>query len=342
MMAKNPIIEKVNAMLPKGSHLLYLARFGSHLYGTATETSDCDYQGVFLPSIYDMALMKNVKSCQYSSGDQETKNTSEDLDIQVWSAQYWVLNLINKMDTVGLDLYFSHTNSDAVIYKDKNMDLLFTSPELLIDSEKVTDTAYISYAMAQARKYGIKGSKISMLLELDQYLSSLESTFSSAFLKEQRLSYLVTVLLDTFKDSPFLAAQKLQDGTDALEICGKSYPYYVKLSYFIKAVRGIIDRYGDRAKRAAENEGIDWKAVSHAVRACHQATQLAQTGIIKFPLSPQIRQELIDIKQGNKSWDYVSSRIENGIETVKKLQPEWYGKWTYGFAERFIWSLYDM
>lgn len=341
-MDEKQVMDTVYSMLPKGGQLLYLTKFGSHLYGTDTEKSDDDYQGIFLPSIYDMVLMQTVKSCQYSTGLSNEKNTSEDLDIQLWSVQYWLLTLINKMDTVGLDLYFSHTNSETMVFKDKNMDLLFTSPELLIDSEKVTDTAYIRYALSQARKYGIKGTKLNMLLELDDYLSSFEKTFSSAFLEEQRLSYLVHSLLDAFKGNPFLSLSKLQDGTEALEICGKVYPFYVKLSYFIKAVRGIIDRYGKRAKLAAANEGIDWKAVSHAVRATHQATMLAKQGIIRFPLSPQIRQELIDIKQGKKSWDYVSNRIENGIETVKKLQPEWYGKWTYGFAERFIWSLYDM
>ena len=44
------------------------------------------------------------------------------------------------------------------------------------------------------------------------------------------------------------------------------------------------------AKKAAKNEGIDWKAVSHAVRCAYQMKSVYEIGDIRFPLkeSPTI------------------------------------------------------
>ena len=39
--------------------IIMLCRFGSHLYGTDTPTSDTDYKGIFIPTKH-MILMGNI------------------------------------------------------------------------------------------------------------------------------------------------------------------------------------------------------------------------------------------------------------------------------------------
>ena len=72
-----------------GRELLYLCEFGSHLYGTDTPDSDIDYKGVFLPSKKEMLLGNKCKSLHYSSGKNDDRNTKEDVDVDLWSLQYF-------------------------------------------------------------------------------------------------------------------------------------------------------------------------------------------------------------------------------------------------------------
>jgi predicted nucleotidyltransferase len=56
--------------------------FGSHLYGTATENSDTDYKGVYLPTEKEILLNRVPKSYNYKTGDGVTKNTKDDIDVE--------------------------------------------------------------------------------------------------------------------------------------------------------------------------------------------------------------------------------------------------------------------
>jgi hypothetical protein len=55
----------------------------------------------------------------------------------------------------------------------------------------------------------------------------------------------------------------------------------VPLTASIKTAREILQRlvteYGQRALQAERNEGVDWKALSHAVRVGREALELFET-----------------------------------------------------------------
>lgn len=159
-MDRDEVIKVAHSMLPKKAELLYLVEFGSRLYGTDTPDSDYDYLGLYLPGINDLVCMRNSKSCQFSTGNDKSKNTKDDFDIQVWSLQYWLLDLVRKMDTVALDLFFSPSNEQAVLFKSDIIDSTYRLPNHFIESAQVSNSAYIRYAMSQARRYGIKGTKL--------------------------------------------------------------------------------------------------------------------------------------------------------------------------------------
>ena len=71
--------------------ILFLCKFGSHLYGTATESSDTDIKGIFLPTKEQCFLNKIPKAITYNSKkDNSGKNTAEDIDIEVYSLHYYL------------------------------------------------------------------------------------------------------------------------------------------------------------------------------------------------------------------------------------------------------------
>lgn len=87
-------------------------KFGAHLYGTATIKSDVDYKGVFLPAKEEVLLGKIPKCLNFSSGDSESKNTSNDIDIEFYSLHYFI-KLAREGQTVALDML--HAPDSAII-----------------------------------------------------------------------------------------------------------------------------------------------------------------------------------------------------------------------------------
>ncbi len=140
----------------KNLNIIFLCKFGSHLYGTNTEESDQDYKGVFLPTIGECILGNAPKSFSFKSNKEEGKNSKEDTDIELYSLQYY-LKLLQKGDTGALDmLHVPLDTSLAIEYnwmwkelRDNRKDFYTTNL-----------SAFIGYCRTQAAKYGIKGSRL--------------------------------------------------------------------------------------------------------------------------------------------------------------------------------------
>jgi hypothetical protein len=76
-----------------------------------------------------------------------------------------------------------------------------------------------------------------------------------------------------------------------------------------------VNEYGQRALQAERNEGIDWKALSHAVRVGREALELLQTGKITFPLSCVA--EILSIKRGELTYEKVAKTIDELLIEVE-------------------------
>ena len=87
-------------------------KFGSHLYGTATEKSDTDYKGIFQPSKEDCFLNNIPKSYSNSTGSNNSKNSKDDIDEEIYSIQYFI-ELACQGQTVALDMI--HCNDECLI-----------------------------------------------------------------------------------------------------------------------------------------------------------------------------------------------------------------------------------
>lgn len=293
----------------RGASLLYLTLFGSTLYGTeAPGTSDLDVRGIFLPSPDSLFLNDAPKSLHFSTGSNERRNGAADVDIDLWSAQHWLLKLLPAGDTGALDVLFSPSHAACTLYRDPVLDPVFARPLRLMDTVK--GRAYAAYSLGQAKKYGIKGSRIGALKAVRHWLQ--EHAVAAG-----RLGDHLPALLAACGDDRFCTAATVQ-GEAALQLCGKLHVGGLRMAEFARRVESDMRRYGGRAEEAERNRGLDFKALSHALRALAQMEELLQTGRIVFPLRE--REELLAVKQGRHSWAELEPRIVSRLAAVDALR----------------------
>jgi len=277
-------------------------KFGSHLYGTDTPESDRDYKGVFLPEKDDVFLNRIPKSYNFTTKNGcDSKNTSDDIDTEIYSLHYFV-RLACEGQTVAIDMLHAPDNM-----------LLETSAtwELIVKSRNKFYTknlnAFVGYARRQAAKYGIKGSRLNAAKEVVGILSK--------YGREEKLQVVWGVL--PLGDHRYFI-EPSPNGIEQYQVCGKVMQATQKIGYTIDILDKFYKEYGKRAKLAAENKGVDWKAVSHAMRVAYQVKELLTTNTITFPLknADYIRQ----IKNGELDFQTeVSPNLEKLMDEVEIL-----------------------
>jgi hypothetical protein len=327
------ILTKTAELLGSKGTLLYLTKFGSHLYGTNSENSDIDVKGLFLPRLEDLVMGDFPKSINFSTGNNGSKNSKEDIDIELWSFQYF-MKLLKQAETTALDLYFSWTNEEALIFFDKRLISFFTKDfDRLIESNEIMKCAYVKYAIGQAKKYGIKGSRVGVLKRISEWNGDASG----------KLGDVAPELLNKFFDKSFFFEKEV-GGLKSLVVCGKVHQYTIKTTEFVSRVRCDYERYGERAKLAEANKGIDWKALSHAMRAIFQMEELIQTGKIVFPLISASASILKNIKYGKLPFGLIENLIVDGIEGLDVLikESKLVGKFDSEYVRQTVKSLYNL
>ena len=113
--------------------------------------------------------------------------------------------------------------------------------------------------------------------------------------------------------------ETLKNGTlNFYEVCGRKYQDTLTLEQLLSHAKDIYDEYGDRAKQAKNDEGIDWKAVSHALRASYQVLGILKDGDFEYPL-PQ-SDFLLATKKGELNFiNEVQPELENLIVQIETL-----------------------
>ncbi len=260
-------------------NLVVRMKFGAHMYGTATSKSDVDYRGVFLPSREEVLLGRIPKLHAYSSGTSAAKNTPQDIDVEIYSLNYFIA-LACEGQIVALDMLHAPDSAIEVssdIWKE------------IVDQRHRFYTknlrSLINYARRQTAKYGIKGSRLSAAAEV---LNVLKAEPPS---KKLRLVWDRLPRMEYCKET-----EPGPDGIRRYEVCGKIFQETAEIGYIVAVLERFYDEYGARAKEAAENRNIDWKAVSHALRAAFQVREILTSRTITFPLKEVPL--LIRVKEG--------------------------------------------
>lgn len=301
--------------------------FGSHLYGTSTPSSDRDIKGIYLPTSREI-LLGQIKR-NISSGPKKKegeKNVPGDVDKEYFSLGEYC-KLLAQGQTGALDMLFA-PNPTTWIENDWIWNTIYENRRKFLSKNVLS---FIGYAQTQAAKYGIKGSRIAAVRKVLFFLEGKDP--------HSRLDSLQIFPTDEFINFITIIGPQ-EKPIQHWEIVGRKFQMTATVKYVTAVLEKILEEYGQRALQAEKNEGIDWKALSHAVRVNFEGQELLSTGKITFPC-PE-RHLLLDIKQGKMNYHDVATLIEEGLVQLKQIQntsslPE---EPDYKWIDNFIYAVY--
>jgi len=312
---------------------LIKVKFGSHLYGTSTPESDLDFKSVFVPSGRDILLGRYPKTSinESTKKDNDVKNTSSDVDSEDFSLNGFI-RLLSEGQTAALEILFAP--DDMIVEMDREWALFRDNAHRLVHKDV---TAFFGYARQQAAKYGLKGSRISAIRRVMEYLDQFSEDTKLQVLydaesvvpRDKGLRSFVEKNSDLKLDESeplikFTTNNYVRNGQQCeetyFEVCNRKIPLHNNVKHTKQVFQRVWDEYGKRARQAETNEGVDWKALSHAVRVGKQALELLTTGRITLP-RPEAA-TLLAIKKGELPYKEVASLIESLLEELKIVQKE--------------------
>jgi hypothetical protein len=283
---------------------------GSHLYGTNTPASDLDFKGVHIPSGMAIILQRAENVIDRKTKlSASIKNSSEDTDDQSYSLQKF-FGMIAVGDTVATEILFAP--DAAIVTADSDWAEIQSIGRSLVNRQC---RGFVGYCRRQAAKYGIKGSRMAACEDIVSLLTDAmmeHGTTAKLEVIADRLA--IFSATHEFSEIEIITSQA---GTDVphLEVVDRKVPFTASIKVAHEIYAKVYDNYGARARAAKNNEGIDWKAVSHAVRVARQAIELLTTGSITFP-RPDADQ-LLEIKQGRLPYGAVAEQLEALVEQVE-------------------------
>ena len=286
-------------------NIIVKAVAGSHLFGTNTENSDKDYKGVYMPEAEDILLQKVKGSITIKTGDGKTKNTKDDVDIEFYSLQKF-MNMLYEGQTGAIELLF--TPEEMIIETSPTWKFLQEHRHELLHKNV---TSFVGYCKTQADKYGVRGSRMATVKTCIAMMSNYNpGTTLEAFLWDNAKEIIGLEHVKSFNNGH----------GNLLEICNRKFNMNITLCETLKTLTTIYNNYGERSRMAMNNEGIDWKALSHAYRVCVQAYEILKYHSLTLPLIPPAREGVLRIKQGTLTFAEVRELLEVAMADICDLE----------------------
>jgi hypothetical protein len=173
--------------------------------------------------------------------------------------------------------------------------------------------AFVGYCRTQANKYGIKGSRVAAAKDAAEFFRiHLDRLGATAKLYE--IADLLPALAG--EHTHIVELETTPGNTEHFfDCCNRKVSFGNTIKAASEIYSRIYDNYGKRAKLAQTNEGIDWKALSHAVRVANEALELLATANVAFPLPNAAH--ILEIKRGLLPYDEVANEIEQLLVEVE-------------------------
>lgn len=300
-------------------------QFGSHVYGTNVATSDTDYKSLIMPSPEEIILQRVKKVSNKNTNNTNTKNAATDIDHEIFVLNYW-FHLFAEGQTLCYDMLF--TPKEFMHY---GSEYGYLWDEIQGNKDKLVNSkisAFAGYCQHQAAKYSLKGSNLAAYRTARDYFASKPSRLR---LRDIRDDIIIDLMGEAIAQTDFspdkeplikLALIKNNKGVDEeyLQVGPKTkVPLNANCDLARQIFSEQFDKYGERAKQAESNNGVDWKALMHAVRIVNEANELLSTGHITFP-RPEAS-TLLAIRKGEMKYTQVAEIIEAGLLELKRIQP---------------------
>ncbi len=283
--------------------------FGSHLYGTSTPESDVDFKEIYVPHARDI-LTGNVKEhMSKNTNNTSSKNTKDDVDHELYSLKYF-FKLAADGETVALDML--HTPPSLVVKSD-----LPDVWKYIQDNRSRFYTtnmkSYLEYVRKQASKYGVKGSRLAVLRQALKRSNEWGQYFDNGAVI--RLSHMKNVL-PVGEFASWVETENEKTGKQTFyNLLDRKFQDTLTNKEFNAILVKLEENYGERARKAEANEGIDWKALSHACRGGLQLLEIYKTGDLVYPL--QDAPFILDVKLGKHTFKTVQEFLEDIVVQVE-------------------------
>lgn len=300
-------ITKLRELEPfNGLNIISFILAGSRLHGTHSENSDYDYKGVYVPCLKEYILRTVRPSIRFKEGE---------CDIELYSLDKF-MELLYNGDTTAISML--HARNDNLIHQEYSWNYLVSSRDQFYTKRIVS---FVQFARSQAAKYGAKGSRLKAMRVYLDFISEVEHRKIN---DEAVMSLRYWKLKDVWDELPRGEHIYFHDADPAnkrpyrmVEICGQNHQETETLSYFQTCLARKYSEAGDRARKAEANDGLDWKALAHAIRVAYEVVELCLFKDIVYPLNFDI---LKMIKAGEADFNkMVSPLLETYISYAEQL-----------------------
>lgn len=284
---------------------------GSQLYGTNTPESDTDYKGIFVPDLSELFLQRAPRTLHFDTGSKYSKNTSADVDFELFSLGQFV-NMAIAGETIIIDMihtpdHLTLESSDVWKYIVEHRSEFYTTHM----------KSYLGYVRKQASRYGVKGNRLRDLSYVMNVIEKMKNQMRSLPVGPMTVGHIVNALPQT-EFTGTITEEQTKGGTQTFyQVLGRKYQMTLDFYEFERLVGGIFKDYGDRARQAEKNEGIDWKALSHALRGARQLEEIYETGDLQLPLKQAARVK--SVKLGEIPFKEVQQELEDVCNNVESL-----------------------
>lgn len=307
--------------------ILFRTKYGSHLYGCNTPSSDYDEKVIYLPHLesillgkkldvykerFDSAGNKLAENVKMPSGGKET----EYIPFQKFAKDFF------DGETYAIELAFALTHQ-----RNEHSELVND----LVNSFLPTDfQKMLGFANKQVFDLIHKGRRLQKLKEIVQLVDSIILAAPSP--KSHDYPVIPTqVRLDSiFEGKKLLEIISERLGVEigstttgnrtlaTLKIHGRDYLETLDVRQFTANLLKLIYNYGHRSEDAC-TAGIDLKSLVHAVRIYQQVIELRETQSITFPRKNAA--ELIDMRNGKISVEKIQYQLLTLEHEVSENQP---------------------
>jgi hypothetical protein len=212
------------------------------------------------------------------------------------------------------------------------VDVLFTPKQFWLETSEIWEFlqekrehllhsgmgAFVGFSQKQAYKYSIKGDRLKTANTVFEILCN----FSDEDRGEKLSNFKDGIIADTIglEHIAFIISQPDKNGKteEFLEVCGKKISMHLPVFRAKEIVQGIINQYGDRAKAAETNNGVDFKALYHAIRVLNEAKELLTDHFITFP-RPEAKY-LLQIRKGEIPYKQIADELDQGIIEIGEIR----------------------
>ena len=295
---------------------------GSQLYGTNTPASDIDYEGIFVETPEYILGNKSCDEVSFSTGDDKSRNTSEDIDCKLYSLRKY-FSLAQQNNPNKVEWFF--IPDDKFVLKTNYWDWIAEYKHLFLSLK--LKHSFSGYAKSQEHKLVTKKKRYE---ELRSFRDILQEGISSGKeiigdmdlleIHEHKKYHRDTDTVGTHQvprmkeKYHFIEYKRTSEDTDGIRVDNKDYNFGMPIQRIFDYVNKEVETYGGRLEYVKEY-GFDVKFAAHLFRLYFEGLRLLKDGNLVFPMPEEEVKFMMDIKAGKYDLDFL-------LKKSKDLEPQ--------------------